>query len=184
MSGPGERPSRVRLFAALELPDEARLPLAAWAAALAGDPALRLVAPESLHVTLVFLGWQAEDDVDAIAAAVTGAARPLGELSVRGAAWLPSPRRPGVLAADLAAPSELAELHADLVAALLPWHEPETRPLRAHVTVARVRRGARLRSRAVPAPPALRFAASALVLHRSHLGAGGSRYEPVARAAL
>jgi 2'-5' RNA ligase len=89
-----------------------------------------------------------------------------------------------VLVADLDAPDELLALHADLVVALRAWHEPEARRLRPHVTLARVRRGARLRKTAVAAPPGLTFAAPALVLYRSHPGGGGARYEAVARAGL
>ena len=172
----------VRLFAALELPDAARLPLAAWAAALPEDPALRIVPAENLHVTLVFLGAQDPADADALAAAVGSAARPLPALTVTGSAWLPA-RRPGVLVADLAAPDELVELHAGLLGALASWHEPEARPLRPHVTVARVRRGQRPRIVA-PEMPSLSFAASALVLYRSQPTRGGVRYEPLARFAL
>lgn len=180
----------VRLFAALELPGGARAALASWGARVAGrQPAVRLVPVASLHVTLVFLGAQPAGEVPPIAAAVAGAVRPLGPLEITRAAWLP-PRRPGVLVADLAGSGDgaaLAALQADLVAALTPWHEPEARDFRPHVTVARVRRGERIATTAehVAAPPALSFAPRALVLYRSHLeGEGGPRYEAVARAAL
>ena len=172
----------VRLFAALAPPAVVREALAGWARSLPADPAVRLVPEKNLHVTLVFLGGQDEADLDAIAAAVLSAARQLGELAVAGAAWLPNERRPGVLVADLAAPDELAELHADLLAALRPWHEPETRPLRPHVTVARVRRGARPRRTGIGPPPPVAFRAPELVLYRSRLGGGGARYEAVTRA--
>jgi 2'-5' RNA ligase len=174
----------VRLFAALSLPDDARAALAGWARSLPPDAAVRLVPEENLHVTLVFLGACDEADVDPIADAVMGAARPLGSLAVSGVAWLPSPRRPGVLVADLRAPEELEGLHRDLVVALRPWHEPESRPLRPHVTVARVRRGGRPASPEVPSPPAVAFSAEGLVLYRSRVGGAGASYEPLARAAL
>ena len=49
---------RLRLFVALELPEEITAPLARWAGdAFGGHPDLRLVRPESLHVTLAFLGY-------------------------------------------------------------------------------------------------------------------------------
>ncbi|MCW2968292.1 MAG: thpR, partial [Solirubrobacteraceae bacterium] len=115
----------MRLFAALELPGDVRAALAAWGARAGGrEPAVRLVSGESLHVTLVFLGEQAEKDMPAIAAAVVGAAVPLGPLRVTGSAWLP-PRRPGVLVADLAPHERLTAMQAALVTALAPWHEPE-----------------------------------------------------------
>lgn len=148
----------------------------------AREPAIRLVSPESLHVTLVFLGSQEESQADAIAEAVVAQARPLDPLAVLEAAWLP-PRRPGVLVADLVEDgTRLADLQAGLAAALAPWHEPEQRAFRPHVTVARVRRGERIAAREVAAPPRLIFNAVALVLYRSHTGREGARYEPLARA--
>ena len=144
---------------------------------------MRLVASESLHVTLVVLGSVGESDVEAVCAAALPAARPLPPLAVTGAAWLP-PRRPGVLVADLSLPDELVALHADLAQALSPWHEPEERAYRPHVTIGRARRGERLHPREVLEPPALEFSVPALVVYRSHMGPGGSTYEPLARAAV
>lgn len=177
--------SGVRLFAALELPGEVRSALASWGARVsAREPAVRLVSTDALHVTLVFLGSQPESDIDAIGRAVVFEARRLDPLAVSAAAWLP-PRRPGVLVADLIEDRDrLAGLQSDLVDALMLWHEPDDRPFRPHVTVARVRRGMRIASRDVPAPPRLIFDASALVLYRSYAEPGGSRYEAVARALL
>ncbi len=56
VSGP-----RARLFLALDLPEDARARLADWRdVALGSRSDVRPVAPEALHVTLVFLGWQDE----------------------------------------------------------------------------------------------------------------------------
>jgi len=173
---------KTRLFAALELPEDVRAALHAWGTDVgAKEPVLRVLEPDALHVTLVFLGWQPNDVVDEIGAAVRAAARPLPELSVSGAAWLP-PRRPGVLVADLTPSFSVEELQGDLVDGLTAYHEPETRPFRPHVTVARVPRGKRLRAREIDEPPALRFHPAGVVLYRSQLGRGGARYEVVARA--
>lgn len=174
-----------RLFAALELPGEARSALASWAARVSvREPAVRLVSTEALHVTLVFLGSQPEEQVAEIAEVVASEARALSPLGVAGAAWLPE-RRPGVLVADLVEDdSRLAGLQHDLAVALSPWREPEVRAFRPHVTVARVRRGERLARREVAAPPRLVLEAEAVVLYRSHPGPKGSRYEALARAAL
>jgi len=173
----------MRLFVALELPAEVRASVAAWAAAAAPE-AMRRVPASNLHVTLAFLGARTPADAGAVAGLLDALARPVGELAVDGALWLP-PRRPGVLAVALQAGPALTELHADLVAALgdAIGFEPERRALRAHVTVARARRETRLRAAPIdPAPPALAFAPEALVLYRSHTGPGGARYEPLARA--
>jgi 2'-5' RNA ligase len=171
----------MRLFVALELPVEVRAALATWAADAAPE-AMRRVPEDNLHVTLVFLGGRSPADAATVAALLGGLVRPVGDLVVGGALWLP-PRRPGVLAVALEASPALAELHTDLVAALTDaiGFEPERRALRPHVTVARARRETRVRAGALDPPPARTFEPEALVLYRSHTGAGGARYEPLAR---
>ena len=64
---------RARLFVALELPEEVREALARWqATAVAGEPALRAPASETLHVTLCFIGYVAERRIDDIVEIVQG----------------------------------------------------------------------------------------------------------------
>ena len=182
-------PERVRLFVALALPDAVRLELAAWAGdVLRGDAALRLVPAEGLHVTLAFLGARDSSAVEEIAAAtataVAGIAAPLlepGELAA-----LPR-RRPRVIALDLADPDGRAAALQSAVGAALAGaaaYEPEARRFRPHVTVARVRKGAHPAPRAPLRAPLLPFAAAEVVLYRSELGPGGSRYTPLGATAL
>lgn len=190
---PGER---VRLFAALDLPDDVRDVVTAWRAPLleAEPRLLRPVAPEALHVTLCFLGQLDAGDVEAIAAAMVAAAgdASLDALALAHALWLPR-RAPRVLAVGLSdGAGALARLQARVAGALTAggWFEPEPRPFLPHVTVARVRargneRAARELVRTPLAPvPALVFDGAAVTLYRSHLGGGGARYEPLARVDL
>jgi 2'-5' RNA ligase len=176
-----------RLFAALELPEEVRGELARWRdGVLARVDGLRPVRDESLHVTLVFLGHRPEEEIEAIGAAVVAAAAPVGELAIGEPVWLP-PRRPRVLAVDLEDPSgACSALQARVAEALVrvAGHEPEARPFRPHVTVARVRARERVPPDELEPPAPLRFRPAALVLYRSRLERGGARYEPVARVAL
>jgi 2'-5' RNA ligase len=189
----------VRLFVALTLPAPVRDALIAWRTReMARFEALRPVAADALHVTLCFLGARDEDEIAAIAAATTACATPVEELALGAALWLP-PRAPQVLTVALEDPrGTLGALQSRLSSALAAggWYAREARPYLPHVTVARVRgaaprRGAR-RSRAGELPPAaeltppppLRFGGEALVLQRSHLGAGGARYETLARVEL
>ncbi len=178
----------MRLFAALELPHAARATLAAWGrAAAARDPALRSVEEDALHVTLHFLGERPAAEIPRLCAAVAGAPDLAVPLAGTGTLWL-APRRPHVLTCGLESPGPaLAALHAGLGAALQAtaggW-TPDGRPLRPHVTVARVRRGARPRRDAVPAAPALRCAATAVLLQRSVPEPRGARYETLERRAL
>ena len=123
---------RARLFVALELPEEVRAQIVAWQARELADPALRPVRPESLHMTLVFLGYQAEKDLERIAEAALGveALAPEVEL-LPDPVGVPRGRRPRLYALD--APSEGAvalqgEVERRLVAAR--FHEAEKRPFR------------------------------------------------------
>lgn len=177
---------RVRLFVALQLPEPALDALVEWrTAVLRAIHALRPVARESLHVTLCFLGWHEADQVEPISAAVSGIALPPSlRLAVGRGAWLP-PRRPRLIAVDLADPEgAVGEAQARLSERLVSggWYEPERRPFRPHVTLARVGRRERLRASELPPPPPLEFEAVGVTLYRSHLSRGGSRYEALASA--
>jgi 2'-5' RNA ligase len=179
---------RVRLFVALELPDDVRDALVEWRRRVVGNVrGLRLVAPESLHVTLCFLGWRYASELDAITAACDGVSAParpplfLGE-----AIWLPR-RRPGVLAVKLDDPDgRLADAQQAFSQALESdgWYTPEQRPFMAHVTVGRVARGARVRAVGLPAPRRLAFEGATVALFRSRPMAGGSKYDALATVAL
>jgi 2'-5' RNA ligase len=173
----------MRLFVGLELPAGVRAALAAWGDAVAA-PVMRRTPADNLHVTLAFLGTRAAADVTAVTAVLEAVARPLGVLEVDAPLWLPR-KRPGVLTVALRAGPELAELHADLLAGLTEaiGFEPERRPLRPHVTVARAPRGEHLYATELPPPPHRTFAPEALVLYHSHTGASGARYEALARVA-
>jgi RNA 2',3'-cyclic 3'-phosphodiesterase len=178
-----------RLFVALELPADVRAGLAAFGRAAAeNDRALRPSRQDALHLTLAFLGHRALDEVDPAREAVRGVAgSPAPVLSLADPLWL-APRRPHVLTVALQdADGVLGALQAALVERLadaLPW-QPETRPFRAHITVARVRREWRPRVDELPAAPQATFTAGAVVLFRSHLGGRGpARYEALERAEL
>ena len=174
-----------RLFFALDVGEEARAVLAGWAReAVGGDPALRLVAPEQLHVTLAFLGSRPVEEVDGLRALVDAVAAPVGPLSIGSALWL-APRRPHVLTAAVEGEG-LPPLHDALWTALEERGlERERRAFRPHVTVGRVRRGAAPRTLELPEPPAVDVGAASLVLYRSHLHGGhGARYEALASAGV
>jgi 2'-5' RNA ligase len=179
---------RVRLFVALELPDAAREAIGGWGTrALAGVDRARLLAPPDLHATLCFLGWRSSGEIDAISDACRVlTAYPAPELRAGEATWLP-PTRSRVLAVELQDGSgALAQAQAALSEALEAggWYGREQRPYLAHVTVARIGRGARGSARALPDPPALRFRASHVTLYRSRLLRSGARYEALAGVEL
>lgn len=176
----------MRLFVAAELPGDVTEALLAWAPR---DPALRPVPVEALHLTLAFLGERSEEDAARVTAALAGLARPVRALSLGEAIWLP-PRRPRVLAVEVDdGDGALTTLQADVIAALVGavGFEPEGRPYLPHVTVARVRSGARAPRLELPPPADLvdaPFGATALTLFHSRLSPRGARYEALSRVAL
>ncbi len=180
----------LRLFVALDLPGAVRDALAAWGATAAdADPALRALAPSALHVTLAFLGERPVWELDGMRAAMHGAAGKAPSavpLSLSGALWL-SPRRPHVLTMGIGdASGALERLHRRLVGELgreIGW-EGEERPLRAHVTVARVRQGHTPAMTGIPGAPRAAFDAPALTLYNSVLGPAAAAHEPLERIAL
>jgi RNA 2',3'-cyclic 3'-phosphodiesterase len=183
-----EAAERVRLFAALELPEEARSVLLRWRSSEAAVDRLRLIGSDALHATLCFLGWRGDDEIEQIGAACASALRGVGrpELALGQALWLP-PRRPRVLAVELDDSTRaLTKLQASLSDALCEggWYTPEKRPYLAHVTVARVPARARVRAGELSQPPRLEFLPPAVTLYRSRLERAGARYEPLARVEL
>jgi RNA 2',3'-cyclic 3'-phosphodiesterase len=148
---------------------------------------LRAVPDESLHVTLCFLGWGREDDVEPVAAACgVLAAEPAPRLAVADGLWLPR-RRPRVVAVRLEdSDQQLEHVQRALSEALAAggWYEPERRPYLAHVTVARVGAGIGPRPPELPEPPRVEFEAPHVVLYRSRLSRSGARYEALARVDL
>jgi 2'-5' RNA ligase len=163
----------LRLFVALDLPPAARaampVPEAPW----------RPVPPESLHVTLAFLG--SLDAPDGVVAAMPDVLPPAGELRVGRPLRLP-PRRPRVLAVELEDPTgscvRIQAAVADALAAA-GVYEPERRRWLPHVTVGRAR-GPVDRDAPLPQPDPVAFRPETVTLYRSHLGRGPARYEAVA----
>jgi 2'-5' RNA ligase len=178
---------RVRLFVALDLPESFLRPLFAWTQeAFGGHPDMRVLRPGSLHVTLVFLGYQYERDVGRIADVSFAEAVPHFELTAEGVTGVPR-SRPRLFALQLSDPDTAlghwqAALSERLRAARL--YEPERRPFWPHVTLARAKRGKAPRGLELPEVPAeLRSPVEAgeVVLYRSTLRPQGAVYEPLAR---
>lgn len=177
---------RLRLFVALDLPEALREKLSAWRAQAFGERAdVRLPADSSLHVTLVFLGYQAERDVGRIAEA-SFADRPSGfDLRALEVVEVPK-RRPRLYAVSLDDSSDvLTRWQAGLSERLreLGVYEPEKRPFWPHVTVARVktrREPAPGPSPQLPEPLTRPFRAERLTLYKSTLRPQGALYEPLA----
>jgi 2'-5' RNA ligase len=169
------------------LEPRAPAPLAAWRDALIADRTdLRPVPVEALHVTLVFLGWQYERDVERIAAACAAQVERRRAALLTPAGVLPLPPRgaPRLFALELDDEGERTrELQGALVEALRPFHRPERRPFWPHVTLARVkrdRRAAPLTEVSLPEP----LDAYRVTLYRSTLRPQGAIYDALASSEL
>jgi 2'-5' RNA ligase len=98
------------------------------------DDGLRWTRPDQRHVTLQFLGRVDATEFDAIADSVAESVRLCSSftLSLGGAGAFPDPRHASVLWLGVRQGSEALGELADAVA------EPDDRPFRAHLTLARV----------------------------------------------
>jgi RNA 2',3'-cyclic 3'-phosphodiesterase len=185
----------LRVFCAVELPAEVRAAAAAHAARLRRDfpdTHASWVRPEGLHVTLKFIGEVAAPRVEALASAAAAAAEgfaPFG-LSVEEAGTFPPRGAARVLWLGLRDESGgLARLQRRLEAECEAAGFPaEPRAFKPHLTLARLRQPkgtyelfeAHRRSTFGP----YSFKVSELVVMRSELGPGGSRYTALSRHEL
>jgi RNA 2',3'-cyclic 3'-phosphodiesterase len=185
---------RARLFVALDLPDPVRAGIVAWGRQALADPALRPVAPESLHITLAFLGWRPEKEIPRLGEIVEASRGPAPSIELGDPVRRPQRGRPRLFALPVESPGAIelqARLRERLVAAGL--YEPEKRPFWPHVTVARVRRGERGSQRpalvsrlpgGLPKDLLQQVDGVRMTLYRSELQPQGAQYTPLAQVEL
>lgn len=169
----------IRLFVAITIADVVRQRLAGLSG---GVPGARWMEPESLHLTLRFIGDVHEDQAIDIDAALTALRAPSFALTLEGVGVFGSARRARILWAGVERNEALNHLQAKVESAMVRCGLPaEERKFSPHVTLARLRdpppdRLGRFLSdnglfRAGP------MAVDRVTLYRSHLGNGGSVYE-------
>jgi 2'-5' RNA ligase len=194
MSREETQESKARLFVALDLPESIRSGITAWQTKALGDPALRPMRADALHVTLCFLAHRAEKEIPRIEAVMRSLEpRPI-ELRFDPEPSAVPKGRPRLYTLSASGDSAVAfqgELAKALAAERL--YEPEKRHFWPHVTVARVRserlapekgqRRGKARPKRVRKPPgqlpkALEqpFGAVRMVLYRSNLKPQGAEY--------
>jgi len=136
---------QVRSFIAIELPEEIKSGLARLQARLktGQPPSVKWVNPNSIHLTLKFLGNVAIDQIDGITRAMEAAARGTApfHLEVRELGVFPNMRRVQVvwvgMSGDLA---RLGRLQQRIESNLEPLgFTPEARKFTPHLTLARLR---------------------------------------------
>jgi len=164
-------------------------------------PDARWVRPESLHVTLQFVGEkppQTVEQVKSSLAKIQGAAM---ELAFRGYGFFPAPKSARVFWVGIEAGPELSSLAAEIDEALLAMHIPkEEHAFSPHLTLARGgKSGAprqasdrtgvkfdRLREKlnALPQPEFGTMTAREFFLYESKLSGGGAQYTKLERFPL
>jgi 2'-5' RNA ligase len=167
----------LRIFLALELPEDVRDALVDWSArALRGGRRL-----ESLHVTLAFLGGRPRRELDGILGALREAVAETEPFTLEPLRYRET-RSVGMLVLDdrSGEATRLAErLHVRLER--LGVYRREARPWLPHVTVLRFRE----RPRLSPPPPGIGpFAPSAAAAFLSRLHPSGARYEVLESCSL
>lgn len=179
---------KIRLFVALEVPDDVRDGVdTALRAVRPRQPGLRWTDPGSWHITLVFVGWVAEDRAHEVAAAAKEAAAASSPFELRLDGRLGTFGR-RVLWVGLEPSPQAQALVTHLRGGLVErGFDVEDRGFAPHLTVARAARGERVRSGFAVGweGPDRAWEADRVVVMRSHLArAAGSRYERWAVAEL
>jgi RNA 2',3'-cyclic 3'-phosphodiesterase len=151
------------------------------------------VTTGNLHLTVKFLGEVAEDRVEAIAGALTGAVARVGafDAQVEGLGAFPSAARPRVVWAGVTAGAgALGDVAGRVDEALdALGFAREARPFSPHITLGRVRQPGRAPAltealRGAAERPFGRFRVTRASLMRSELSTRGTRYTELAAASL
>ena len=193
---------QMRIFVALDIDDEIRERIAHFIAEMRLlAPDIRWVAPESLHVTLKFIGEKPDAAVKQVQERISSISATGFDLSLRGCGLFPSAKSARVFWIGIEAGTELAKLTSQVEEALTEIGIPkEGRAFSPHLTLARVgsgapgrrkddksnKRFAKLQQRLteISTPEFGTMSAREFFLYRSQLSSQGSRYTKIARFAL
>lgn len=177
----------MRLFTAIELTDSARVAIAAERQRMVWPPGgsrVRLVKPEQMHLTLVFIGEVAEERGGRISALMERDI-PLApfRISLGGIGAFPSKGAPRALYVDVIEGADpTITLHA-LVSERLQHRDD--RPFHPHVTIGRWRESRPAdRPKATPRAAIATVDVNAVTLFQSRLSQAGPAYTRLAAARL
>lgn len=134
----------MRIFVGIDLDPEVRARIARFLEGVRGfAPDVRWVRPESLHVTLKFIGEQKPEGVDAIRESLRGVHGRQMEIRFAGHGFFPTPKSPRVFWIGIQSGVELGELAAYVDKATSALGIPrEERAFSPHLTLARGGSGA------------------------------------------
>lgn len=194
----------MRIFVGLDIDEEIRGRIGQFMSEVRPlSPGAKWVRPESLHVTLKFIGERPADSVEEIKAALARVQEQPVQIAFRGYGFFPAPRSARVFWIGIEAGLELAQLavHVDQATANVGVAK-EDRSFNPHLTLARGGGGSGSPQRKrgdgpnrqfeeiqkkLAARVALDFGtmtAQEFLLYQSQLMAGGSRYTKIAHFPL
>jgi 2'-5' RNA ligase len=194
----------MRIFVGIDLESGIRDSIARFLDGVRGfAPDVRWVRPESLHLTLKFIGEQKPDCVEAIQQRLRGVEGAAVEIRFAGYGFFPTAKAPRVFWIGIQAGPELPELAATIDAAVAELGiAREDRPLSPHLTLARSGSGSGSPRWRKGDGPSLTFAvlekrlaamseldfgtmtAREFYLYQSQLSPGGSKYTKLERFPL
>ena len=131
----------MRLFAAIDIPDEVKTALDCFQKRLRPAAKISWSPVANLHITTKFIGEWPEERMEEMTRALAGvpAVGPL-EIAVKGVGWFPNERRPRVFWAGVDGGEPLRELARATDQATAALGVPvEDRPYSPHLTLARIR---------------------------------------------
>jgi 2'-5' RNA ligase len=194
----------MRLFIALDIDDAVRERIARFVESVSGfAPEARWMKPESMHVTLKFIGEQAEPAADQIKHVLETIAAPTTEIQFRGYGFFPTAKSPRVFWIGMEAGAQLAALATAIEAKTASLGIPkEDRAFSPHLTLARGSGGSgsprwrksngpnrsfqRLQDKlsSLPTPEFGTMTPREFFLYQSQLSPKGSKYTKLAAFAL
>lgn len=194
----------MRLFVALDIDDNIRSRILRFVEGIRGfAPGVRWMRPESLHVTLKFIGEKPEEDNGKIKEELASIAAGAFEVNFCGYGFFPSVRAPRVFWAGIDGGDALTSLAAAVDETLAKVEIPkEEHSFSPHLTLARGGRGSGSPRRekgdaphssfqhlqeklaARPVPEFGTMSAREFFLYQSQLSPAGSTYTKLARFAL
>ena len=194
----------MRLFVALDIDNEIRDRITRFLEGVQPfAPDARWVKPESLHVTLKFIGEQPESALDNLKSALETIHTPLAEIHFRAYGFFPTSKSARVFWIGMETGPELAALAAAIDAQMPALGiAKETRPFSPHLTLARAPGGSGAPHRrksdkpnrvfqhmqeklaALPTPEFGTMTPHEFFLYQSHLSPKGSTYTKLQRFAL
>jgi RNA 2',3'-cyclic 3'-phosphodiesterase len=204
LTGAGLKGLLMRLFIALDIDDCVRERIARFEEGVRNlAPDARWMKPESLHVTLKFIGEQPEDSIEKIKQTLSVVGASTSEIHFRNYGFFPTPKSARVFWVGMEAGPQLAALAGAIDGTLSGLEIPrETRAFSPHLTLARGvgGSGAPHRNRSdrpnrvfqrlqeklggLPPPEFGSMLPGEFYLYQSHLSPKGSTYTKLAGFAL